>query len=399
MKDKDGNDLKDNVKGSQCWCPITNLDTADAAYEWNIGQYYSTDTRADGTFTKLLSNDLANEFYKYLNDVKLKDPKGNVLTLTEINKGTYFDYLKDIIEESLNNFLSDTTFPYTSTESAEYPRNADGMGGGERQGGNLEGTFLISGGGMGGATGIVERQGSSQSSTTYQNLYEYIAAKNNGTNWIIYDNTTKKATITSVADFIKNCKSPSKDVGAFDDLNRSQGENKVFGTSPDAKTKHFDKIMYNLLESNKNTYEQKSDWNSAYPNDYLSDLDDVDSIGYNITTRVNMYNPLYYLTDYYEGYKTSDVADYFRINTGIFQSDTGNVVEINLYLALLNYGKNVKFTTVWEQKHVKAERTGDSTTNFISWIDEIEGVQSSNNFINFICISHFVYLLILFTIF
>ena len=24
MKDKEGNDLKDNVKGSQCWCPITN---------------------------------------------------------------------------------------------------------------------------------------------------------------------------------------------------------------------------------------------------------------------------------------------------------------------------------------------------------------------------------------
>ena len=86
MKDKDGNDLKDNVKGSQCGCPITNLDTADAAYEWNIDQYYSTDTRADDTFTKLLSDDLAKEFYKYVNDVKLKDPKGNALTLTDINK-------------------------------------------------------------------------------------------------------------------------------------------------------------------------------------------------------------------------------------------------------------------------------------------------------------------------
>lgn len=45
MKDAAGNKIKDNVKGSQCWCPITNLDTANAAYEWNIGQYFSTDTR------------------------------------------------------------------------------------------------------------------------------------------------------------------------------------------------------------------------------------------------------------------------------------------------------------------------------------------------------------------
>ena len=62
-------------------------------------------------------------------------------------------------------------------------------------------------------------------------------------------------------------------------------------------------------------------------------------MGVSIETRLNMYNPMYYLIDYYNGYNTSDVADYFRINSGIFQSDTGNVVEMNLYLALLNYGK------------------------------------------------------------
>ena len=108
MKDSEGNEIKDNVKGSQCWCPITNLDTTDAAYEWNIGQYYFTDTRADGNFTKLLSDDLTAEFVKYVNNIKLKDEKGNVLSLTETNKGTYYDYLKSVIEESLNNFLSDT---------------------------------------------------------------------------------------------------------------------------------------------------------------------------------------------------------------------------------------------------------------------------------------------------
>ena len=74
MEDSEGNKIKDNVKGSQCWCPITNLDTADEAYEWNMGQYYNTDTRAEGKFTEVLSKDLAGEYVKYVNDIKLKDP-------------------------------------------------------------------------------------------------------------------------------------------------------------------------------------------------------------------------------------------------------------------------------------------------------------------------------------
>ena len=91
--------------------------------------------------------------------------------------------------------------------------------------------------------------------------------------------------------------------------------------------------------------------------------------------KVDIYNPMFYLNSYYKGYGTSEVADYFRINTGITQSDTSNVVEMNLYLALLNYGKNAEFTTVWNQGHTEVERTGSADCNFISWIAKIEGVE------------------------
>ena len=126
MEDASGNEIKDNIKGSQCWCPITNLDTADAAYEWNMGQYASSGTRASGTFTKTLSDDLVEEYVKYVNNIKLKDPNGKELTLTSTNAGTYYDYLKSVIEESLNNFLADTTFPYTpsSDSSGGVPRGS-----------------------------------------------------------------------------------------------------------------------------------------------------------------------------------------------------------------------------------------------------------------------------------
>ena len=359
MEDSEGNKIKDNVKGSQCWCPITNLDTVDEAYEWNMGQYYNTDTRAEGKFTEVLSKDLAGEYVKYVNDIKLKDPKGNELTLTETNSGTYYDYLKSIIEESLNNFLSDTTFPWTRKDEKPGPRPE-----------NLE------------------------EEKTFNTISEYISFLNSENEWVKYDSTKNKYIITNIGDFVKNCKSASKKVGAFDDLNRNQAENQVFGISGTNYSKHFDKIMYNLLNNNKEKYQTKSDWKDSYPDDYLNDFDDKDSLQSEISYRLNMYNPMYYLISYYQGFNTSDVADYFRINSGIFQSDTGNVVEMNLYLALMNLGKKVNFTNVWEKQHTKAERKGDSDTNFINWIAEIENVNDDTpNFSNNINFNYFINLL------
>ena len=61
------------------------------------------------------------------------------------------------------------------------------------------------------------------------------------------------------------------------------------------------------------------------------------------------------------------------LNIGeLTQGDTANVTEMNLALALQNNSnvKSVDFTTVWGQGHTTAERTGDSTTNFINWVNE-----------------------------
>ena len=349
MTDSDGNEIKDNIKGSQCWCPITNLDTADAAYEWNMGQYYSTGTRASGTFTKQLSDDLTSNYVEYVNNIKLKDSSGNELTLTSTNEGTYYNYLKSVIEESLNNFLSDTSFPYT-------PSSSSNSGGGPPSFKN-----------------------SKRQLDTYETASDYIDSLNSDSEWITYDSSTNTATISSVGDFVTHCKSASKDVGAFDDLSKSQAENKLFGIDGTTYTKHFDKIMANLLTNNANTYSSLSNWDSSYPTDYTNDLSVTDSLSNTIETRTKMYNPMYYLNSYYDGYQTSDVADYFRINTGITQGDTSNVVEMNLYLALLNYGKNATFTTVWNQGHTEAERSGSATDNFISWIAGIEGNSTSSS--------------------
>ena len=319
-----------------------------------MGQYVTSGTRASGTFTKILSNDLTSEYVDYINDLKLKDPDGNELTLTSTNAGTYYDYLKSVLEESLNNFLSDTTFPYTPSSGS-------------------------SGGGPGGSGDAPSGGPPSRlrNLDTYETAADYISSLNSDEEWITYDSTTGNYTISSVEAFVTHCKSASKDVGAFDDLSKSQAENKLFGISYSTYTKHFDSIMADLLTNKASTYSSYSDWSSSYPTDYTNDLSVTDKLGKTISYRVNMYNPMYYLNSYYNGYQSSDVADYFRINTGITQGDTSNVVEMNLFLALSNYGKNVAFTTVWNQGHTEAERSGSATDNFISWIAGIEGVSDS----------------------
>ena len=82
-----------------------------------------------------------------------------------------------------------------------------------------------------------------------------------------------------------------------------------------------------------------------------------------------MYSPMYYLLESQEGFGTANVARYFRINTGISQSDTAVNTEANLALALSNYGSEVEYSFVWGQEHTMAEESGASTTNFVDWVN------------------------------
>jgi hypothetical protein len=77
--------VSDAVTGAMCWCPITNLDEADEAYEWNLG-VTRTDLSAD---EQTLSDGLAEAYAKYINALGMKDENGNVLTLEESSDGIY----------------------------------------------------------------------------------------------------------------------------------------------------------------------------------------------------------------------------------------------------------------------------------------------------------------------
>lgn len=339
MKDKEGNPISDAPYGTMTWSPITSLDYADAAYEWNLGQFADSNTRAEGTFTQALSQDLAKEYANYINQLGLKH-EGQALTLAESSEGiytqgSYATYLEGVVNQSLNNFLADTSFPYTS----------DGAG-----------------------------PGGSTESVTYETAQAFIDSLNAETQWVTYDAATNTAKISSLADFAKYVKTASKSVPAFDALDRSLAENAVFGVA-DANELHFDQLVARLLKNNQAKYESLTDWNSQYVTDFESDLAKTDSLGKTVAERQDLYNPMFYLTSAYSGYQTSKPAPHWRIRSGLSQGDTALTVETNLALALENQAngavKSVDFATVWGQGNTTAERTGHASTNFIQWVQEI----------------------------
>lgn len=359
-------DVSDAVAGSMCWCPITNLDYASEAYEWNLGM-----TRMDLTEDmQELSDAMAEQFALYINELGLQDENGDTLLLSAsedgiYQAGSYYDYLKAVIETSLNNFLEDTAFPYTVAAGGRgggFGKFGDeGFGGREIKGGERDELPPLKDDGDGNdyyeMDGIDRKEttGGINLSGTYETVWDYINALNEQTEWVTYDSETNTAAVTSMEDFVKAFKIASKDLGAFDALDESQGENVLFGDG-DGEGDHFDAVMAELLSD------------SDYGEEFAEDMLRTDSLGISVTDRVNMYTPLYYLCDYYEGYGTAQVASYWRIRSGINQSDTALSTEVNLALALQNYGVDVDFETVWGQAHVEAERTGDSTTNFIEWV-------------------------------
>jgi hypothetical protein len=337
-----------------------------------------------------------------------------------------------VVEGSLNAFLADTEFPYTPSNSFNADMGAGGGAGGpggsgERPSGGMPSGERPSGGprdrsGSSGESGsqaadasgsqvseapdaaadgsassasqdsgapaggaapegaapegaAAEGQGQdgqSSESTTYETAADYIAHLNESGAWVEYNQETGAATITGLAGFVAACKSPTKDVCAFDAFDRSKAENQVFGDES-GKGLHFDATVAKLLSANKNAFSALENWDSSYPSAYSGDRENADSLGHNSDYRQNIYNPMYYLCNAYEGADTSEPAAHWRIRTGIEQGDTASVTEINLALALQSAKKvkDVDFATVWGQGHTMAERTGSASENFIAWVNGI----------------------------
>ena len=116
---------RDDIYAVSAYCPITNLDNANTAYEWmfndvktykkieismldyNVERKYTEGTLNDDEISR--SNDLKKMFPAYLNSLKLKGKNGKLLTLNENGNGSFKEQIKQYYIDSANTALKKGT--------------------------------------------------------------------------------------------------------------------------------------------------------------------------------------------------------------------------------------------------------------------------------------------------
>ena len=115
----------DDVFAVSAYCPITNLEHADTAYEWQfngVNDYQKIDIQnidyrverklVNGTQTDAqmaLSDQLKSVFPDYVNSLKLKDPSGRLMQLDAEGNGSFKDHMQYLLVQSAQNALDQGT--------------------------------------------------------------------------------------------------------------------------------------------------------------------------------------------------------------------------------------------------------------------------------------------------
>lgn len=113
---------RDDIFAASCYCPITNLDNADMAYEWmfngindyktfkftQMADYRVERTLVEDTMTEAQienANKLKPLFSGYLNSLGIKKADGTELTLDANSDGNFKDYVKSFVIASAQKAL------------------------------------------------------------------------------------------------------------------------------------------------------------------------------------------------------------------------------------------------------------------------------------------------------
>lgn len=282
-------DERDDVFASVCYCPITDLDHADMAYEW---LYNGTDSRQQGNADVLaVSNELKAMFPAYLASLGLHTPEGTLLTADD-----YLDYIKSELIRSAQmakNAGADIpdSLGFVFSEEAGFgapPINGGmaQMGGGKKPQGDRP-PMRMPGGGFGKKAG------------------EYI---------IDLDMDKYLNYVVSTQ--------PLKTAPAFDTQGvvgqRASGENEEFG---DSKGSSVNFTEYGAAKTGTVVTPE-------------------------IAANVALLNPMNFIGD-----GVTDVAPHWYIRHGARDRDTAFPVPVNLALKLQNAGKDVNFLLAWNRPH------------------------------------------------
>ena len=318
----------DTVYAAQIYCPITDLEHADLAYEWQYGKdldYEDTPAAPAGTlspFQQALSEKLAIQFVQYFNSLRLRDPEtGAILQFDEDGRsGSGYTWLMARLEEAAQKYL---------TCLAE---------------GRLEETFRVE---------DYLRGAYSRSAVRCRRgpdgpIWEHVDIPGRDkSGWLSWDGKT--ATIRSLDAYIRQHRGRMKPCPAFDGLHLNTAENQEFGT-PEEDRVHF---SLPLAEAMKELEERWPEECRQY-SDRLPAREDDKAL----EERLRLLNPMHF---------TEGGASWYRIRVGACDADTSFAVSMILALKLANAGKRVDYALVWDQPHCEA----DYPDEICNWIEQI----------------------------
>ena len=96
---------RDDIFAVMAYCPITNLENADMAYEWMFHSAESAKGKAITPEQKKISAELKGHFTEYLNALILRDSLGNHLNLTPDGQGLFREYIESLYLASAQNAI------------------------------------------------------------------------------------------------------------------------------------------------------------------------------------------------------------------------------------------------------------------------------------------------------
>lgn len=287
----------DAVFASQIYCPITDLEHADLAYEWCFGadkecmDSHAGPAETMTPFKEALSKKLAARYVDYVNALGLRHPRTDAaLTLNPDGRsGSFYDYLMDCISRSATDFLT-----RLQARSLPLPYSAEDYVSGQRA-------------------------------------------------WLRWDGNN--AVIDDLDAYVLHHRRRMKPCTSFDTLGMDSGENQVLG-SANQDYMHFNPAIGAAIAELKDRFPDEAE---AYADAYEAACEVA------LRRRVYLINPMNFI-----GTEEKSVqAKHYRIRVGASDADTSFSVAMTLAVRLQNAGFSVDYALVWDQPHTEADYPGE----------------------------------------
>lgn len=314
LKEIGAADATDDIFIALCYCPITNLDSSEAAFEWfqRSNEEYTLFNAMGGGTWKLGENALGGAHERKMVEKMYAWYVDYVRTLgfdlsEDGRGGEYYTGLVECYEKAFAEYMTRfDSLSYTQHDSA-------------------------------------------------QAYLDYLRQEKNADAWLKWDEETKTAKIAGLDAMISNFIIRRKMCPSMDSYNYKSNENGAF-TQPDGTRVHFSPLVRDLLGELAGEYPYAAELYEAYRKEVTPEAEAM----------LAVMSPVNYIIREGEEWK-SDHAPYFRFRNGGNDADHGFPASWLTHHALQAHtAVNSDIAIVWERPHCPAEYDDQDLFDYIS---------------------------------